>query len=301
VSTVTLPADVGEALGRAVAVARSHRGERDLARRLYADWYAIPVAPAEAPTALPHDLAQMFRAVHAASDPWEDGWVAESVGRAGELVAVRDGERIVLERPDYVATARPGMMAHPGDDLLVPARRDHIDAEAGWWFTHSDGWRLEEMQEPLVRLYWNVGVGGVAALVRVLTAAMLHGAERWMLKCALAPQAYVRADTAVLFLPWHAIEGVRESVDRSRAALSRVLRSETPPLALRIGPGVGVADDPGTGESFGQHRCRLVAEAVSATDADGEQMMDAVLERFRSAGVPPERPYVSGDRVLPWE
>src|SRR5262249_49841937 len=52
------------------------------------------------------------------------------------------------------------------------------------------------------------------------------------------------------------------------------LKDAVPAFTRRIAGGLGFAEDPGTGESFGQHRCRLLAEALRS---------DAVRETRGSA------------------
>jgi hypothetical protein len=47
-------------------------------------------------------------------------------------------------------------------------------------------------------------------------------------------------------------------------------------LVKRLAPGVGLAEDPGDGSSFGEHRCRLLAAIVtdpewSGCDSDAER------------------------------
>jgi hypothetical protein len=75
------------------------------------------------------------------------------------------------------------------------------------------------------------------------------------------------------------------------------LRSGVPALTLRLAEGVAVAHDPPGGSSFGLHRCRLIAEGLLRAHERGlrslEDRLDAVIERFREAGVDPDRPYLS--------
>jgi hypothetical protein len=160
----------------------------------------------------------------------------------------------------------------------------------------------------LARLYWNVGARNVALLLWRLTSGLLDRDCDWLLKCALTPCAYARADAIVLYLPAERLDELRGWVDASAAALSTVLRPGTPPLTLKIGRGLAACHDPGTGESFGQHRCRLIAEAVTSRNhaphptRDVASLLAAVCARLEQAGIAPARPYRRrGARTLPWE
>jgi hypothetical protein len=306
-----IPADVGDALRGAIevadrALAMGH-GVEELAEHLYVHWYAAPVEKNETPFDLPTDLAAAMRATHAGSEVWESGWVTEQVGTAADLIVRRGEERRTLDRCDYVAPPHPGVAASPGTRLLVPARRDHLDGD-GWWYTHSPGWKLDAPDGPLTRLYWNIGAAAAPTLVAALTGLLIDAEVPWMLKCAANSEAYARPDAAVLYLPAGAIDKLAGRLEQTHAELNGLLRGGAPPLTLRVRHGLAACDDPGTGESFGQHRTRLIAEAVlaaptaTASESNGDVVLGSICERFSTAEIPIERPYLANAaRSLPWE
>jgi hypothetical protein len=61
--------------------------------------------------------------------------------------------------------------------------------------------------------------------------------------------------------------------------------------------GVGAADDPGNGESFGMHRCRLLAEglveAYRSNIAGTDARIKAVQARFSQNGLNLDAPYLA--------
>jgi hypothetical protein len=298
----TAAAAVGQELRDAVEAARpaleNGSSVDELAEHLYLTWYGAPVETVDAPASLPDDLGSALRAAHMGGERWEDGWKVAEAGRDGHLHVDRDGERRLLDRWDYLDLSRPGVVPGVGATVLAPARRDRADG--GWWYTHHARWRLDAPEGELVRIYWSIGPVEVPLLVHRLSAVLLDLETTWMLKCALAPAAYHRADAAVLFVSRGALESLADMVDSAAADLSGVLRDTTPPLTLRAARGVAVADDPGTDLSFGEHRCRLIAEGLLAAP-DADALLDAVAARFRSAGIPPDRPYAVGEtRSFPW-
>jgi len=74
------------------------------------------------------------------------------------------------------------------------------------------------------------------------------------------------------------------------------LRPRTPAFTLALAPGVGLAESPATGESFGEHRCRLVADGIVGADergvAPGDARVEAVIENFAKSGVKIDAPYL---------
>ena len=67
-------------------------------------------------------------------------------------------------------------------------------------------------------------------------------------------------------------------------------------MTLPLAPGVAFAEDPGGGESFGEHRCLLLAEAVVTAAERGlggaEDRLEVVRERFAEAGTTLDAPYL---------
>jgi hypothetical protein len=64
-----------------------------------------------------------------------------------------------------------------------------------------------------------------------------------------------------------------------------------------MGRGVSLAEDPGTGESFGMHRCRLLADGLwwawRAGRRGTAERLAAVGDAFERAGVSIEHPWRS--------
>jgi hypothetical protein len=74
------------------------------------------------------------------------------------------------------------------------------------------------------------------------------------------------------------------------------LRPEVPLFSRELRPGIGIAEEPNTGESFGMHRCRMTAEGVLDAWAAGDQTVNgrlhAIQARFRAAGFDLDRPHL---------
>ena len=74
-----------------------------------------------------------------------------------------------------------------------------------------------------------------------------------------------------------------------------------PSFAKPILPGLGVADDPGTAESFGQSRMRLIAaglvQAFVARATDSGARLRAIREQFEAAGLCLAAPHLAAGNV----
>jgi len=75
----------------------------------------------------------------------------------------------------------------------------------------------------------------------------------------------------------------------------------TPLFSWQLQPGIGVAEDPNTGESFGMHRCRLTAEGIVDAWQRGDQSPEgrirAIAARFTQNGCKLELPHLGAGSV----
>ncbi len=150
---------------------------------------------------------------------------------------------------------------------------------------------------PLVRYYWHVSAEGAAPLVRAVSSAFNTADVPFRLKVASDPQAYRRADPAVLYLGWEAHRQAADLLAGVHAAMAGSLRAEVPRFTRAVAPGVGVAEDPRIeGLSFGQHRCRVVAEGLWTAflhqRTTAAERAEEVVAAFVRHGLDPARPHL---------
>lgn len=263
----------------------------DLAEHLYVTWYLGlgvdgPDTSSGARSPATENLVDALRAADAATGRWEDGWSVAAVSSKGRVGVVRDGRRRVLHRVDVLPVAGPCLPPVPGAAVRVTARRDHADP-GGFWFTFGGDWDETARPVGVVRYYWNAPTPALPALVGAITSALLEAGVAYGLKAVSVPAA-VRPDRAVLYLRRADAAALRPVLMAVHAQVAGLLDERTPPLALRLRPGLAVAEDPETGESFGQHRCRLVAAGLQQACT-----VDAAVDGLRAGGIDPGRPHLN--------
>jgi hypothetical protein len=116
------------------------------------------------------------------------------------------------------------------------------------------------------------------------------------------PAAYTRSDAGVLY--FHKVDNgcVSATVSAVYGSIAPFLDADVPMFTRRIAPGLGLAEDPGTPESFGQHRCRILAEGIiRAHEEKAKSLNDRlriVESQFASEGIRLSEPHLnprSGD------
>lgn len=288
------------------SLARSHplRFIAAFQQLFYSRCYARSAAPASgASVFLPDpELVRGLSRSNASTSHWDHGWRVVRLHPGGWADVVK-GERVRRLTVAQLLPAGPSGVA-PGSEVLLPAPSQALDVQPTYYFAFGDvlGCDLDEVA--LVRLYFHVRADAAPLLLRWLSETMNRYQVPFRMKLPDRPALYQRADAAVLYcarryagivlrLIGGMPEGVRESL------------SDLPPLFTRpLGPGMGFAEDPWTGESFGMHRSRLVAEAMLALLArgspSGEAEKWAAMEaRFAAEGLSLARPWLNPGSVDP--
>lgn len=267
-----------------------------LAAALYSRWFAgwWPTAGTAQICAGTAEVVARLRAAHAATERFEDGWAARAVRPFGLVLAARNGQERFLQSGDYVNRSRPGVPVRIGDALGVTLRHDAGVPQDGWWLTWASAGPAPN--HGMLRLYWNCGLHAVAPLVRAITTALENRGVAYTLKCPSSAALFGRCDGVVLYLGHQAWRDARGALRQVHEDVADQLRTRTPPLTLRLGRGVALAEDPGNGSSFGQTRARAVADGVLAVLAarllDSRQVIDTLADRLEAHGIRPAWPYL---------
>ncbi|MFY1692729.1 lanthionine synthetase LanC family protein [Plantactinospora sp. WMMB782] len=267
-----------------------------LARHLYQHFFVtgspVPTRLRGQPAGSPPDAAfvEQIRNSIVGAGPAEGNWRYARPHPEG-LVAIRDGISFLVPR-EAVAEWDPG--TSPGDALTVRQSPCLRAAQPGFCYVLGSLARPSEV-DPTVRVYWNIVADGASTLTRLLSTELNARSIPFALKLPDTPEGYHRCDSAVLYVAGAVFPAVAEVVAGCRPELDPVLGDRIPPLTAALLRGVGVAQDPGGGESFGQHRCRLLAEALctpAARRARGPERRAAELVSWLGAnGVSIVAPY----------
>lgn len=274
-------------------------GVSALGRLIYARIYGAPSPSIGGRTSSmsPRAGEALVRALSLANGgrgTWDVGFVVSAID--GELIVVeRDGVKLWVTPEELRARGQP----RPGEPCRVRVGKELRALFPGFYTAIGDGDPRDETfaSERAVRLYWHVTSEGAVPLMRELTAA-LNGAQiPFRFKILSDPGLYVRRDAGVLQWPKRCYHRALPLVARVHAAVRGWMRPEAPPFTKPLAHGLGFAEPPGTGESFGEHRSRVLAEGVLRAVERGAVSPEArcatVAEVLEERGVDPERPYLA--------
>jgi hypothetical protein len=282
---------------------------RDLQAVLYSRCYAqriedqTPASPAAPFTPDPSFVPALSRA-NRSQPRWEGGWSVYAIGQGGQ-VSLQKGDRQRFAFPgEFLSQGPPGLPPQPGTAVSVYAPRESNATQPGFYFAFgemlSDIWD----EHNLLRFYFHAPSDVAADLLAYLTGALNKRLAPFKIKVLNEPALFPRTDAVVLYLAKRYYELTVRLIREMPQALAGTLRRSTPLFTLPIQPGVGMAEDPNTGESFGMNRCRMTAEGIVEACRNGEASitarMKSIAARFAQEGYSLELPYLNpGSRPLP--
>ena len=228
---------------------------------------------------------------------WEGGWTVYAIAQNGQL-SLQKGDRQRLAIPgEYISTGVPGMLPQIGSVVTVAVPRESAAAQPAFYFmygeTLSDVWD----EHALLRFYFHATSECVPDLIDYLTLNLNRYQVPFRMKALNEPAMYQRSDAMVLYLAKRFYDITTRIVRDMPNAIAAQLRPSTPLFTLPIQPGVGISEDPNSGESFGMNRCRMFAEGIVDAWMAGDQSvgarMNAIAARFAAGGFNFNLPYLS--------
>ena len=221
----------------------------------------------------------------------ETGWTARGV-RAGRAVVERQGLTLEVAPEACVPPISEPLASAVQISLRVPSARPNLSP--GYFLLIGDAPIPQD--DGIVRLYWHLTPEGAARWLQSATAALNARTLPFHLKVLHSPHLFTRCDAGVLYLRQSAFVAAKPALRDIYAHVEAELRSEVPAFTKSLAPGIGLAELPG-GESFGMHRCHLIADGLirsrteGRTDAAGR--LDCVLACWADFGLDVERPYLN--------
>lgn len=234
-------------------------------------------------------------------DRWDPGWRIERLEANGQAVVCKGDCQRRAAPGEYVLDWQSHLGSMVGAEVILRVERGSEKLQPGFYFmfgeTPGDMWD----EHFIVRFYFNATPDGAVALVSYLSQQLNHYEIPYRMKALTVPGWYTRSDSMVLYISRRDAKLTARIVKKMPGEIQKTLASEIPLFTKLIMPGVGLAEDPRTGESFGMHRCRLIAEGIVDAFHLGGQRLDrrvrSVWKRFRLNGLNLDTPYLGAGSI----
>jgi hypothetical protein len=152
-----------------------------------------------------------------------------------------------------------------------------------------------------VRIYFNISPEGAISLMETLTQQLNSKAIPFIFKVLYNPCDYNRYDVGVLYFNQSQYAAVKQILKVAYISNQAYFRSEVPLFTKKLQPGLGLAEQPiaqlNIPESFGEHRCQIVANgllsAMQKGDTSLEGKLQAIFDQFARVNIDLEYPYLN--------
>jgi len=168
-------------------------------------------------------------------------------------------------------------------------------------FYHVFGNEMFPQEIEMARMYWNIKPEGVSKLINLLTTTLNDYKIPFQFKCLNHPELYVRTDAAVLYLSKKHIQVTAIILHSVIPNLEPYLVDEIPMFTKQLYKGVGYAEDPGKGQSFGMSRSSTIATALVEAfqqEKDKKQAFDMVVNSLSRKGMSLDRLHLNKHTAL---
>ena len=254
-------------------------------------------------------LLEALSAANTTRERWENGWSIVQLLQHGQITAQKGNQTRSIWPGQFISKDGPATLPRIGAEISIFYARESRSLQSGFYYAFGDTAEEENRGFGLIRLYWNVGPEGAPRLIELLTSRLNRFHVPFRFKCVTARSQFERTDCAVLYLAKHFYRITAELMLDVHPEITELLDDEVPLFSKRIAKGLSVAEDPGTGQSFGQSRTQCLAESVWNCYERKHESLQARLNEFSrllaERGIDPEQPHLNKGSLdwyeLPWE
>lgn len=227
---------------------------------------------------------------------WEDGWQVMHDMPNGHVVAKRGKTGRTLAPGEFINLSGSGMALSPGAVVRVYVPRESRTVQPGYYFAFGETLPDSSDEISVVRFYWNVSADGAPPLLQSISGDLNRWEVPFRFKTPSHRDMFARTDSAVLYTPRRYAQFTRGLVLEIQSRIQPLLRDDVPLFTLRLAPGLAFAEDPGTQESFGMCRSRMLAQGIWLAHVQGArgtgERLKVVRQEFQSQGISLSRPFL---------
>lgn len=221
----------------------------------------------------------------------DDGWSIIS-SESDKVTVVKNGLKLVLNDTEYVSPQR-----NPGTNGFQCMPKEHYYLSPGFFmaFGNTDLQLIDDCS--IIRFYWNLSSHGAVPLMSAITTTLNNAGLPFRFKILDSPDQFNRCDSAVLYCYKKDYELLSNQVENIHSVILPYLKNETPVFTKPLAWGLGLAENPDQGTSFGVHRCQILSEAIVNAHYQNKKTIDKrlniVQQHFEEKQISLERPYLN--------
>jgi len=217
----------------------------------------------------------------------------------GSLAAYKNGLTLHIQREIHLSSIEKS--ANPGDIVTVKMPKNVV--QNGFYMAVSNlGFQSDQ---DIIRIYFNLTPEGVVSVMDSLTSQLNALPIAFSFKALYNPDDYGRYDSAVLYFNKHQYDSVHPVLESIYQENQVNFVEQVPLFTKLLAPGLACAEEPddrfGEQESFGTHRCQIVANGLIDCWEQGnnspEIRLNSILQHFANQKIELQRPYLNPNSV----
>jgi hypothetical protein len=234
---------------------------------------------------------------------FDPGWRVLRQEADGSLTVTKDDLTLHIERDRHLPPEQQS--AAIGDLVAIRLPRNRV--QSGFYMAVGNaspqGEVNSDSDSQTVRIYFNLSPEGAVAVMGAITRQLNEIAIPFNFKALYNPSNYKRYDSAVLYFDKSDYEAVRQVLQVVYRENQSHFGVEVPLFTKFLAPGLALAEEPNhkfvTKESFGTHRCQIVAngllEAWENGDESPESRMASIKQNFSLLGIDLKHTYLNAN------
>jgi hypothetical protein len=231
---------------------------------------------------------------------WETGWqlTGEEVD-TGMMIVRKNELNFWVEKERVRLTDDNGCMVKVEKECRL------LNAHFYYAYGNTDKTQIAAFEDQSLRFYWNIHASAAIAYIDAVTEILNGHNIHFITKVLSEPAAYTRSDAAVLYIDRSQLDEVLSLIPLIYERVKPDIKPTVPLFAKQLLPGVGFAEDPSNGLSFGISRSKLIAETLYYCIQEGifdhEQWEEKLDEAFEKAGISITFPYAQDCNIEQYE
>lgn len=277
-----------------------------LARNLYVHCYArkfdgVAIA-AEHILQVDEQFVEQLSHANTGCERLDRGWTVSLVLPTGHCLVQKNGLVRAVSAKEFVCD---DAAIAPGAKISLCWPKESRTMHPAFYYIFGSAITDQQDDDDLLRWYWNIKTVGALKLVHLLTQRLNKFQIPFRLKCLNDPAGYDRADAAVLYINKRFYRVATELLADVYQTVEDQLAPFTPLFSKQLAPGLGFAEEPETGESFGQQRCRILAKGIWNAHVLNRQTeherLAEVAKQFELSGLSFDQPYLNSGSTDDYE
>jgi hypothetical protein len=229
---------------------------------------------------------------------WESGWQISNIfnSNTNDVITVsKNGLTLWINKKYFIAENNQPIENGINGKILIP--KEYCYLLPGFYMANGNLSEFNINKEGItVRLYWNISISGAPLLVNKITTQLNNFQIPFKFKILNNRSSFPRADAAVLYINKDNYRDCKNLLQDIYSTISNYILPFCPLMAKELAPGLAVAEDPNNGESYGQHRSRILANALYEAYRNNinstNQIIDEVRKHFKDENIQLEIPHI---------